>query len=149
MTHEGGKVVSYTHRPPLPPGNIPGTHLCYRLCRPQVYIAAGRIMSMTNSNDTVGNRTRDLPTCSAVPQQTASPRHRVHLSVLNRGECTVSCIKIFRNTSLHIVRPAVAPIQLPAKPLIPSGGGIDCFEMVHDRDIWRTLVSAVMNLRVP
>jgi hypothetical protein len=27
-THEGGKVVSRTHRSPLPPGNIPGTHLC-------------------------------------------------------------------------------------------------------------------------
>jgi len=24
--HEGGKVVSPTHRPPLPPGNIAGTH---------------------------------------------------------------------------------------------------------------------------
>jgi hypothetical protein len=24
-------------------------------------------------NDTVGNRTRDLPACSAVPQQTAQP----------------------------------------------------------------------------
>ena len=24
--HEGGKVASPTHRPPLPPGNIPGTH---------------------------------------------------------------------------------------------------------------------------
>jgi len=24
-------------------------------------------MSMKNSNDTIGNRTRDLPTCSAVP----------------------------------------------------------------------------------
>ena len=23
---DGGKVVSLTHRPPLPPGNIPGTH---------------------------------------------------------------------------------------------------------------------------
>jgi hypothetical protein len=23
-----GKVVSPTHRPPLPPGNIPGTHFC-------------------------------------------------------------------------------------------------------------------------
>jgi hypothetical protein len=27
-THEGGKVVSPTHRPPLPPGNIPGTLFC-------------------------------------------------------------------------------------------------------------------------
>jgi hypothetical protein len=26
--HEGGKVVSPMHRPPLPPGNIPGTHFC-------------------------------------------------------------------------------------------------------------------------
>ena len=28
--HEGGKVVSSTHRPPLPPGNIPGTHFYQR-----------------------------------------------------------------------------------------------------------------------
>jgi len=26
--HIGGKVVSLTHRPPLPPGNTPGTHFC-------------------------------------------------------------------------------------------------------------------------
>jgi len=26
--HEDDKVVSPTHRPPLPPGNIPGTHFC-------------------------------------------------------------------------------------------------------------------------
>jgi len=25
---DGGKVVSLTHRLPLPPGNAPGTHLC-------------------------------------------------------------------------------------------------------------------------
>jgi hypothetical protein len=25
---DGGKVVRLTHRPPLPPGNIPGTHFC-------------------------------------------------------------------------------------------------------------------------
>jgi len=24
----GGKVVNLTHRPPLPPGNTPGTHFC-------------------------------------------------------------------------------------------------------------------------
>ena len=29
---------------------------------------------MKNSNDTIGNRNRDLPTCSAVPQSTALPR---------------------------------------------------------------------------
>jgi len=31
-------------------------------------------MSMKNSNYTTGNRTRDLPTCSAVPQPIAPPR---------------------------------------------------------------------------
>jgi hypothetical protein len=30
-------------------------------------------MSMKNSKDTIGNRTRDLPACSAVPQPTAPP----------------------------------------------------------------------------
>jgi hypothetical protein len=28
---DGGKVVSLTHRPHLPPGNTPGTHFCWRL----------------------------------------------------------------------------------------------------------------------
>jgi hypothetical protein len=31
-------------------------------------------MSMKNFSDTIGNRTRDLPVCSAVPQPTAPPR---------------------------------------------------------------------------
>ena len=28
MSQDGGKVVSLTHRPPLPQGNITGTHFC-------------------------------------------------------------------------------------------------------------------------
>ena len=43
---DGGKVVSLTHRPPLPAGNAPGTHFCYRLSRPQGHGAIGRIMSI-------------------------------------------------------------------------------------------------------
>jgi hypothetical protein len=31
-------------------------------------------MSMKNSNDNIGNWTRDVPVCSAVPQPTAPPR---------------------------------------------------------------------------
>jgi len=31
-------------------------------------------MSMKKFNDNIGNRTRDLPACSAVPQPTALPR---------------------------------------------------------------------------
>ena len=63
----GGKVVSLTHSPPLPPENTPGTHFCQRLNRPQGHSAIGRIMSLQNSNDTIGNRTRDLPVCSVGP----------------------------------------------------------------------------------
>jgi len=40
----GGKVFSLTHRPPLPSGNTPGTHLCQRLSRPQGQSAIGRIL---------------------------------------------------------------------------------------------------------
>jgi len=38
------KFVSLTHRPPLPPGNTPGTHFCYRLSRPQGHSAIERIL---------------------------------------------------------------------------------------------------------
>jgi len=38
---DGGKVVSLTHRPPLPPGNTPGTHFC----RLQGQSATGRIVT--------------------------------------------------------------------------------------------------------
>ena len=41
---DGGKVVSPTHRPPLPPGYAPGTHFCQRLSRPQGHSATGRIL---------------------------------------------------------------------------------------------------------
>ena len=34
----------------------------------------GRIMSMKISNEDIGNRNRDLPTCSDVPQTNAIPR---------------------------------------------------------------------------
>ena len=64
---DGGKVVSLTHWLPLPPRNTPGTHFCQRMSRPQGHGATGRIMSLKNSNGTIGNRTRDLPVCSIVP----------------------------------------------------------------------------------
>jgi len=43
---QGGKVLSLTHGPPLPPGNITGTHVCCRLGWPQGHSADGRIISM-------------------------------------------------------------------------------------------------------
>ena len=72
--HEGGKVVSPTHRLSLPPRDTPGTHFCYRLSRPQGHSAAGRIKSIKNQNDPTGNQTGDLPAFGAVSPSTAPPR---------------------------------------------------------------------------
>jgi hypothetical protein len=43
---------------------------------------AGRIMSMKNSNDTIGNQTSDLADCSAVLRPTAPPRNYPMTSAL-------------------------------------------------------------------
>ena len=45
---------------------------------------------MKNSSDTIGNRTRDLPACSAVPRPTAPPRAPRRLPVASA---------IFENTA--------------------------------------------------
>ena len=47
------------------------------MSRPQGHSAAGKIMSMKNSNDTIGNRTRDL---RLVAQRLNQLRHRVSQS---------------------------------------------------------------------
>jgi hypothetical protein len=41
---------------------------------PHDHSATGRIKSMKNPNDTIGNRNRDIPFRRAVPQPTAPPR---------------------------------------------------------------------------
>jgi len=56
-----------------PLGNISGIPSCYKLSRHQSHSAAGRIMSMKNFSNTIGNQTSDLPACSVVPQPTALP----------------------------------------------------------------------------
>ena len=68
-----------------PPGNIPGTHFCYKLSRPQGHSAAGRIMSMEISNDTIGDRTRDLPACSAVPQPVSNTNNSKQTCLLSHN----------------------------------------------------------------
>jgi hypothetical protein len=55
---------------PLLPGKIPGTHFCYRASRTPGFSAAGNISSIEKSNYLIGNRTRDLPGGSTVPQLT-------------------------------------------------------------------------------
>jgi hypothetical protein len=46
-------------------------------------------MSMKNSNDTIGNRSRDLPVCSAVPQPL---RHRVPHSSIRATKINGKCV---------------------------------------------------------
>ena len=58
---DGGKFVNPTHRPPLPQE----IHLVVISVRG--HSATGRIMSLKNFNDIIGNRIRDLSVCSVVP----------------------------------------------------------------------------------
>jgi len=60
--HKGGKVFSRTHRPTLPLRKYSWSSLLLKA------------VSLKNSNDTIGNRTRGLPACSAVPQPTTPQR---------------------------------------------------------------------------
>jgi hypothetical protein len=50
------------------------------LGRPQCHSAAGRIRSTEKSND-IGNRNRDFPADSIMPQPTTIPRTPVYMSV--------------------------------------------------------------------
>jgi hypothetical protein len=71
---DGGEVVSLTRRPPFTPRNIPRSHFCQRLSRPQGHNAGGMIRSIEKSTEFLGNRTHDLPACGVVPQPTTLPR---------------------------------------------------------------------------
>jgi hypothetical protein len=111
-TQDGGKVVSLTHRPPLTSGNTPCTHFCLRLNRPQGHRATGRIMSLKNSNDSIGNRTRDLPVCSVVPWPL---RHRAPPFTVKEG-----CNMYPQNYGTHIVRSQVCVGTKTALPISVS-----------------------------
>jgi hypothetical protein len=98
-----------------PPANYPGTH-CYRLSQPQGHSAAGRIMAMQNSNNNIGNQTRDLPVCTAVLQPTALPcapnisvwiilkwklqRNKMYVVSIQRAEDTVQLRSIAKTVML-------------------------------------------------
>jgi len=60
--------------PSLPPRKYSWYPILLEAETTQGHSAAGRIVSMKIYSDTIGNRTRDLLVCSAVPQSTAPPR---------------------------------------------------------------------------
>jgi hypothetical protein len=70
-----------------------------RLSRPQGHNATGKIKSLKNFSDSIGNRTRGLPACSAVPQPTAPP----HTSLLIEVACLISKMKLITRHLLCIV----------------------------------------------
>jgi hypothetical protein len=78
---DGGEVDSLKCRPPFTARKIPGTHFCLRLSRPHGHSVVGRIKSIEKSSDLIGNKTRDLPACSIVPQTTTLLRVPVITSV--------------------------------------------------------------------
>jgi hypothetical protein len=72
------EVPRFQDKPYAPAAFTPRTKLLVLISAegwldPQDRSAARRIMSMKNSNETIANRTRDLPACNAVPQTTAPP----------------------------------------------------------------------------
>ena len=81
------------------------------MSRSQGHSATGRIMLIQNYTDTIGNRTHDLPACSAVPQTTATP-HALAYSA--QWFCDVlNCISIFGMIKEKIRRgfPAVCSVR--------------------------------------
>ena len=95
---DGGKVVSLMHQPPLPPGNAPGTNFCCRLSRTQGHSVIGGIMSMKNSNDTIWNRTSDLPIRNTAPQPLCHCRPTMQYSTVQYGRhCNDCCILTISN----------------------------------------------------
>jgi hypothetical protein len=84
------------------PWSIPGTHFCQRLSRPQGHSATGRIMPMKNSNDTIGNRSRDLPVCNAVLHWRCCPK--ICLEVWSKPRKLFKC-NLFADRDLNLGSP--------------------------------------------
>ena len=64
LARDGGKVVSLTHWPPLPPGMFLVIIFTRGLSQPQGTV--GKYVT-EKAGDTTGNRSRDRPTSSAAP----------------------------------------------------------------------------------
>ena len=71
------------------------------LIRPQAIVLPG-IKTMKNPNDPIGNRTRDLQACNAVPQPTAPPRDPPRNVVNERNLDFHGALKCFSSHS-HIL----------------------------------------------
>ena len=85
--HEDGKVVIPMHRPPLPPRKYSWYSFPLEAGHPRAIVRSEGLLSIKNSNDTIGNRTWDLPACSAVSQPTVQPRDPMNVRNLLLRKC--------------------------------------------------------------
>jgi hypothetical protein len=71
---DGGEAVSLTAGCPLPPGRFLVLISARGWVDPRTIVWLEGLRKLKKSNDHNGNRTRDLPACSIVPQPPTLPR---------------------------------------------------------------------------
>jgi hypothetical protein len=101
------------YAPAFNPKDIPGTHFCYRLSRPQGHSAAGRIRSLEKSN-----RTLDLPAYSIVSQPTTLSRAPTHAanSYAYRGGAVPQAVIRWLPTAAAWVRVQIRSCRIGGGP---------------------------------
>jgi hypothetical protein len=88
-------------------------------------------MSMKKSNDTIGNRTRDLPACSVVPQPTAPPRApNLQLYLWKQNE-KFKCFSIYNpDSALPINSTHILHMLMTCCAYSYTQSGLDFFQLL-------------------
>jgi hypothetical protein len=133
---------------PLPIRNIHGSHFCWRLSRPQIHSAVGRFMSNEKTNNIIGNRARDLPACSIMPQPTTLPlspliiiiiRLKILWHFLSIGHWYSSLSELL-NANLHAkychLKGHLFKLGLTADPFCERCLGDDEIKYIHLMWLW-------------
>jgi hypothetical protein len=124
--HEGGKVVSPTHRPPLPQKIFLVLISVRSWLDPQGHSLVRRVKSMKNSNGPIGNRTCDLRAC-----RTVHPRKSTSGGLKICSRCIPLQIYIFN--CLYIAIPVAA--QSKAFVCGLSLAGVACSNPTRGMDV--------------